>query len=472
MTTATAPAEAPSLYEIVEVPGPSGSFRRGVNLRFHDGQMRAWTATARIVAMIAGSQGGKTSFGPWWLAREVETCGPGDYLAVTATFDLFKLKMLPAIREVFEDVLGIARYWSGDQVLELCEHIWDGDLGVWVPLRGQFRAKRSDDPMWGRIILRSAVAKGGLESATANAAWLDEAGQDDFTLVAWEAVMRRLALSRGRVLITTTPYNLGWLKQQVYDPWQKGDRAIDVVQFSSITNPAFSREEFEDRRRRMDAWKFRMFYGGLFERPAGLIYSAFIDTYRHEGGHKVTPFALPAKWPRFVGVDPGGANVAKLWLARDTDEDVLYLYREQLDGGKSTPEHVDEARQLALDHGERVVFYVVGQPSESQVRRDWEEAGADNVVAPPVADVESGIDTVITLLKEHRLFVFDTCTGTLDELATYQRKLDENGETTDVIRHKERYHRLDALRYAAVSIAKQPVAHVRSAPAALTRRRR
>jgi len=44
---------------------------------------------------------------------------------VTATFDLFKLKMLPAIREVFEDVLGIACYWSGDQVLELCEHRWD-----------------------------------------------------------------------------------------------------------------------------------------------------------------------------------------------------------------------------------------------------------------------------------------------------------------------------------------------------------
>src|SRR5690606_30690163 len=167
MTTATAPTEAPRLYKIVEVPGPSGAFRRGVKLHFHDGQMRAWTSTRRIVAMIAGSQGGKTSFGPWWLAREVETCGPGDYLAVTATFDLFKLKMLPETRTVFEDILGIARYWAGDQILELCEHVWDDDLGAWVPLRGQFRAKRSDDPMWGRIILRSAVAKGGLESATA-----------------------------------------------------------------------------------------------------------------------------------------------------------------------------------------------------------------------------------------------------------------------------------------------------------------
>ena len=33
----------------------------------------------------------------------------------------------------------------------------------------------------------------------------------------WEAVLRRLALYQGRVLGGTTLYNLGWLKQQIYD---------------------------------------------------------------------------------------------------------------------------------------------------------------------------------------------------------------------------------------------------------------
>jgi len=467
---ATAPAvDAPTLYEVVE-EAVGERLTRGVELGFHDAQVAAWDSTARIVAMIAGSQGGKTSFGPWWLAREVETCGPGDYLAVTATYDLFKLRMLPEIRAVFEDVLGIARYWAGDQILELCLHTWDGTS--WVPQRGEYLARKASDPMWGRLILRSASSPGGLESATALAAWLDEAGQDEFSLSAWEAVRRRLALSRGRILITTTPYNLGWLKQQVYDRWLKGDKNIDVIQFASILNPAFSREEFEERRQEMDNWKFRMFYEGQFERPAGLIYNAFIDAYKHEGGHKVRPFNVPAKWPRYVGIDPGGANVAKVWLALDPVEDVLYLYREQLDGGKSTPEHVAEAKRIAQDNGERVVFYVVGQPSESQQRRDWQAAGADNVIAPPVSDVESGIDTVISLLKQYRLFVFDTCTGTLDEFGTYQRKLDENGEVTDVIQHKERFHRLDALRYAVVAVERQPAGRVATAPSALTRRRR
>ena len=471
LTTLT-PTETPSLFSIVEERGRDGQRQRGVDLRFHEGQARAWRSARRIVAIISGSQGGKTSFGPWWLAREIEQGGPGDYIAATATYDLFKLKMLPEMRVVFEDTLGVARFWSGDQILELCEHTWHAPSGMWVPQRGAFRATRSSDPMWARIILRSASSPGGLESATAKAAWLDEAGQDEFPLTAWEAVRRRLALSRGRILITTTPYNLGWLKHQVYDRWLRGDKTIDVIQFASILNPAFSREEFEERRQEMDDWKFRMFYEGQFERPAGLIYAAFRDAYKHEGGHKVRPFNVPAKWPRYVGIDPGGANVAKVWLALDLTDDVLYLYREQLDGGKSTPEHVAEARRTAQDNGERVVFYVVGQPSESQQRRDWQAAGADNVIAPPVSDVESGIDTLISLLKQYRLFVFDTCTGTLDELGTYQRKLDENGEVTDVIQHKERFHRLDALRYAAVGVERQPAGRVATAPTALTRRRR
>ena len=66
-----------------------------------------------------------------------------------------------------------------------------------------------------RIVLRSANAEGGLESLTGKAAVLDECGQDDFTLEAWEAIQRRLSLSRGRVLGGTTPYNLGWLKTQI-----------------------------------------------------------------------------------------------------------------------------------------------------------------------------------------------------------------------------------------------------------------
>src|SRR4051812_17262961 len=109
-----------------------------LHLDFHAGQARAWRSRKRFIAVLAGTQGGKTSFGPWWLWREIRARGGGDHLAITATFDLFKLKMLPALREVFEHVLRCARYWSGDRVLELAD-----------PATGRFLARRADDPMWG-----------------------------------------------------------------------------------------------------------------------------------------------------------------------------------------------------------------------------------------------------------------------------------------------------------------------------------
>lgn len=400
-----------------------------VRLSLHKAQLEVWDAQRRFVFLIMGTQGGKTSFGPWWLWREILRCGAGDYLAVTASYDLFKLKMLPEIRTVFERVLGIARYWAGDKVLELRD-----------PETGRFWAERADDPMWGRVILRSAQAEGGLESATANAAWLDECGQDDFALTAWEAVQRRLSLTQGRVLGTTTPYNLGWLKTEVLDRFLAGDTDYYVVQAPSIVNPAFPKAEFERARRTMPAWKFNMFYRGLFERPAGLIYCDY-----DENVHLVDPFPLPREWPRYVGIDFGAVNTALVWLAHDTERDALYLYRESLEGGMTTSEHASKAQSHA-EH-ERVVAWVGGAPSEKQQRMDWGECGIP-VRAPVVSDVEAGIDRVIARFRNKSLFIFKTCRRVRDELGTYRRELDRNGQPTEKIYDKHKFHLLDALRYA------------------------
>ena len=413
----------------------------GVRLTPHLGQLRAWDSRARIIAMIAGSQGGKTSFGPWWLEREISWVGAGDYLAATSSYDLFKLKMLPALREVFEHVLGIGRYWSGSKIIEIAD-----------PHTGQFAARRVDDPMYARIILRSAAAKGGMEAATAKAAWLDEAGQDEFPLTVWEAVQRRLTLSLGRVLLTTTLYNLGWVKQQILD--QDGHGGIEVVQFESIENPAFPREEFERLRDTMPTWKFNMFMRGLAERPPGMIYSDFVHEYRERGGHLVKPFDLPSDWPRFVGVDPGVINTCLVWLAAAPDGD-LFAFREQLGGRKSAEEHARAALELAAADGALVKKWAVGAKSEIYHREDWLKAGARNVVEPDYAAVEARIDKVIGLLRLNRLFFFDTLTGTLDQLGTYARVLDSAGEPTPEIKDKARFHFLDALGYAALALGKR-----------------
>jgi len=383
----------------------------------HAGQLQAWDSDNRFVFVIAGTQSGKTSYGPWWLYREIERCGAGDYLAVTATYDLFKLKMLPELRRVFIDLL------SG----------WEWKAGERVITNGE-----------SRIILRSANTPEGLEAATAKAAWLDECGQDNFRLESWEAVQRRLSLYQGRVLGTTTPYNMGWLKTQVFDRWRAGDTDFQVIQFKSTMNPAFPVEEYDRAKSVLPAWKFKMFYNGEFTRPAGMIYECFDEKL-----HKVTPFEIPAEWPRYVGVDFGAVNTALIWLAEDVERKAFYVYRDYLQGNRTTNEHA----RIALEYAEkeRVVKWAGGAKSEKQQRWDWNAAGVP-LQEPVISDVEAGIDRVIALFKKKQLFVFDTCAGLLDEIGTYARVLDDMGQPTDKIKDKETFHRLDGLRYVVQHI--------------------
>lgn len=403
-------------------------------LPFHYGQTQAWDSQKRFVFILAGTQSGKTSWLPWWLWREIKQTfspeGNNDYIATTANYDLFKLKFLPEMRTVFEYILKIGRYWSGERVIELRPDL-DRDKPFW--------AKRADDPMWGRIILRSAASPGGLESATAKAAILDEAGQDEYTLETWEAILRRLSLYQGRVCAATTLYNLGWLKTEIYDAWKNGDPDIDVIQFASIQNPTFPKAEFERARSKMQDWRFAMFYLGQYSKPAGLIYSAFTDSML------VDPFPIPADWLRITGVDFGGANTATVYMAQDPDSEIWYVYKETLEGDKSSQEHVTSAER-EIDH-----IFVGGASSETQYRMDWEQAGLP-VLEPPIKEVESGIDKVTELMKTNKFRVFRNLSGLRDELGSYRRKLDESGNPTEEIVNKRAYHRLDALRYAATQI--------------------
>lgn len=397
----------------------------GATLYQHGGQQRAMASTARFVAVLAGLQSGKTSWGPWWLAREIAARGPGDYIAATASYDLFKLKMLPALREVFEDALGVGRYWPSDRLIEL------------APSPGAFQARRAGDKMWGRIILRSAESGGGMESATAKGAWLDEAGQDSFTGDTWHAVRGRVSLATGRVLFTTTLYNFGWLKTEIYDVAQRGDADYAVIAFDSTENPVFPQAEFDQARATMPGWKFAMRYRGQYDRPAGLIYDSL------DADRCVVPrFTIPADWQRYMGLDFGGVHTAAVFYAEEPGTKRLFAYREYLAGGRSAAEHV-----RALLAGEPMVpFCCGGSKSEGQWRTEFRRAGLP-VGEPDISEVEVGIGRVYAQHAQQGIVVFDDLAGYLDQKRRYSRVLDANGDPTEAIEHKSTYHYLDAERY-------------------------
>ena len=421
------------LYEAL--PGKKG------RLWFHPGQEAAWNSKKRFIFVLAGTQGGKTSFGPWWLLREIETRSRpdelNDYLAVSANYDLFKLKMLPEMLTVFVDIAKIGRYWPSLRTIEIRD-----------PRTRAFWAQHAEDKMYARIILRSAgagageVGVSGLESATAKAAWLDECGLDSFSEVAWEAVLRRLSLSQGRVLGTTTLYNFDWLYHRVYTSWQQGDPDIDIISFDSRENPLFPEEEYERARRQLPEWKFNMLYRGVFDRPAGMIYQDY-----DEAVHVVDPFFIPHNWPQYVGIDPGAINTAVLWIAVNPDTKDAYVWKESIEGNLTSEEHCKRIKEIAQMFKGARVTYTGGAASEKQFRMDWQNHGIP-VLEPSVHDVDSGIDRVITKLRSKHFFFFRTCTVTRAQMREYSRLLDDQGEPTEKIKDKEKYHLLDALRYA------------------------
>jgi hypothetical protein len=348
--------------------------------------------------------------------------------------------------EVFEQILGVGRFWAGDRILELKD-----------PASGEFRAKKSTDPMWGRIILRSADSLGGLEASTARSAWLDEAGQDRFTVDAFRAIRRRLALAQGRVLITTTLYNLGWIVQQIVDKAEAGgtvevkeisegelehtDNAeadIDLIQFDSIVNPAYPLEEYEEARSELPDDEFQMFYRGRRAQLRGLIYDIF-DKDRHT----CPRFPIPPTWKRYVGLDFGPVNMAAVFFAEEPETKRLYGYREYLAGGRTAKGHAEKF--LEGEPG-RPIRCVGGVKSERQWHHEFAQAGYP-VRLPPISDVGVGINRVYGALKQDGLIFFEDLHGTLDQFGRYRRKRDRNGNFLNEIERKSEFHYLDAIRY-------------------------
>lgn len=392
---------------------------RKIQIRLHPGQSKAWKSEARFVAMIAGTGGGKSWYGPIWLYREIQKQPKGSFLVVSPTFPMFQRIVLPRTREFLDTTTG-GEYRAGERIYYL--------------------------PTGGKVFFGSADNPFSLEGVHVRAAWLDEAGQ--MKREAWDVALRRVGFYKGRVLITTTPYNLGWLKTEVFDRWKAGDRDYEVVQFPSILNPAYPKEEFERAKATMPDWKFKMFYLGQFARPTGLIYQDF-----DPAKHVVEPFEIPANWRRIIGVDFGYNNpTAAVWLAVNPDG-VVYAYREYYQREKLPEESGREIKQLS---GDDRIELVACDPSEPAAIEQYRRLGLP--ARAGYNAVKEGIEAVIALMKSNRFFVFRGLVNLLDEIENYRWAEKQEQLKDEPV--KEYDHAVDALRYAIMAIrpkARKPV---------------
>ncbi len=160
---------------------------------------------------------------------------------------------------------------------------------------------------------------------------------------------------------------------------------------------------------------------------------------------RVPRFVIPQHWKRCVGVDFGWSNpTAAVWLAQDTDNDIVYVTDIYWASERVPAEHAEEI----LRRGAWVpavcdpAGQAIGQKDGVSMVEMYAAAGlrfdmADN-------GVEAGLMQVLERMRLGKLRVFDDVDGWWREFRLYHR--DAKGRVV-----KRDDHLMDAMRYAVVS---------------------
>ena len=245
-------------------------------LWFQSATLDAVDAGKRYIAMMGGTGGGKTWWGPSWLAYAISRdCTAGNskgarYIALARTYRMSADIIVPEVADRFQGTTLQGHYHPAKETYEL--------------------------PTGGTIYFRSADKPYRIEGHHTRAMWADE--PSEMPALIWIIIQGRTGFYQAPVLFTGYPTNMGWYHQSIFKPWEAGDQDYCVIQFESTDNPAYPKEEMERARATMPVWMFEMRYRGRFARPSGMVYPLF-------GTHLFCePFDIPDDWPTFVGIDP------------------------------------------------------------------------------------------------------------------------------------------------------------------------
>lgn len=363
-------------------------------------QKRVFRSKKRIILFIGGTGTGKTWLGARWIILKALQ-NSGEYLLISPSLKLMKRTLWKEVRKVLKDWEIPFEKNEQDMIITLL----NGSRLYGIP---------ADNP-------------DRMEGVHAKGAIFDEAGQVDKREV-FQVAYRRLRFHNGQLLITTTPYRWNWLKE-LYDRAKEGDRDVELVSAKTWENPYYPKEEIERAKKEHPSWYFRMFYGGEFTKPYGLIYPDY---------ETVEPFEIPEHWYKVRGLDFGYNNpTAVIWLAQDPKTQIWYAYREFKRSGMT----LDELYEVLKE--ENIITYA--DPELRQGLETLRKRGLN--IRPAKKEVLAGIAFVQGLFKQKKLKIFETLTQTIEELNSYSWELDANEKPTDKPR-KVNDHLMDALRYA------------------------
>lgn len=182
--------------------------------------------------------------------------------------------------------------------------------------------------------------------------------------------------------------------------------------------------------------------------------------------HVVKPFRIPDDWERRIGADDGYRNAAAWVYGAISPDGDLYVYREYYEKERTVDEIVKENMAL-WTKGEKFTQCRM-DPAAKQVKNgknNWDTYLEHLPSTFPFQEANKSVSTGIDRVKQYlkpdkrglpRLFIFDTCINTLDEITQYkwaERPAGQQGKANEKEEPvKVHDHAMDALRYLVMTL--------------------
>jgi PBSX family phage terminase large subunit len=289
---------------------------------------------------------------------------------------------------------------------------------------------RTQDEGTSKIVLRGWESVETLRGQRFDFLVIDEVAMMRNFWIGWQEVLRpTLTDTQGGALFISTPKGFNHFYDLYTNPDYKAFHA------TTYDNPHIPLEEVDEAKSQMSEDRFYQEYMADFRKMEGLVFKEF-DRDIHIYDDKTE---RPEIAEVICGIDFGYTNPTAI-LKIEKDKDLGYWvswewYRSE----RPMTEIVEMATSVKA-----TTYYP--DPAEPDRIAELERAGLN--IHDVSKDVEAGIETVRSLLKQKRLHVHESCVNLVNEFETYryqEAKPDKNLPEQPV---KEHDHSLDAMRYA------------------------
>jgi len=377
-----------------------------LEVRLFPKQFDAVDFNTQFCAVIAGVQSGKTFAGVYWAGKKISEYPKGTGIIIAPTY---KILQQATMRKFFDIFPQFRKHYKEQK----------GEINL---------------PWGGVVYVRSADSPLGIEGITANWIWMDEGGMT--SVLAWTVCRSRVSMTGGQIMITTTPYNLGWLYTDFYLKWKEGkDKSLSCFSWKSIENPHFPKEFYDSEMGRLRSEEFARRYMGEFQKMMGLVYDIPSEQI-------IDPIDIIHKAEaRLIGVDWGWENPAAIIVLYYYDK-TWYIVDEWKQVHRTTPEIIQVLKNKVSEHRVTNIF---PDPAEPDRLEECRRAGLS--IMESNKDIKGGISQIQQLIKEKRFYVFNNCQETISESSMYHYPEPIEEKESKDLPEKFNDHLMDAMRY-------------------------